>query len=107
MPKKCGLSISFQGENKSVAYTYIHTISFLMKNSYYILYVSLIVLNWISNLTSLLGHSNWALVYGLEWDHKGTNKTLAPMGLGLFCQLLTSLKFSLIIFNTTIYIIVL
>jgi len=31
VPKKCGLSISFQWENKRVAYTYIHTISFLMK----------------------------------------------------------------------------
>ena len=33
---------------------------------------------------------------------KGTNKTLAPMGLGFFCQLLTSPKLPLTIFNTTI-----
>ena len=31
MPKKCDLSISFQWENKRVANTHIHTISFLMK----------------------------------------------------------------------------
>ena len=30
---------------------------------------------------------------------KGTNKTIAPMGLVLFCQLLTSPKVPLIIFN--------
>ena len=33
---------------------------------------------------------------------KGTNKTLAPMGLGLFRQLLTSPKLPLTIFNITI-----
>ena len=33
---------------------------------------------------------------------KGTNKTLAPMSLELFCQLLTSPKLPLIIFNITI-----
>ena len=52
MPKKCGLLINFERENKSVAYTYIHTISFLMKTlnrilllkiSYEILYVSLLI----------------------------------------------------------------
>ena len=31
MPKKCGLSISFQWENKRVAYTHIHAISFFLK----------------------------------------------------------------------------
>ena len=35
---------------------------------------------------------------------KETNKILAPMGLGLFCQLLTSPKSPLIIFNTIIRI---
>ena len=33
---------------------------------------------------------------------KGTNKILAPIGLGFFYQLLTSPKLPLIIFNTTI-----
>ena len=32
------------------------------------------------------------------WDQKGTNKTLALMGLGFFCQLLKSPKLPLIIF---------
>ena len=58
--------------------------------------------NWLSNWASLLGLSNWALVCGLKWEQKGTNKILAPIGLGLFCQLLTSPKLPLIIFNTTI-----
>ena len=58
--------------------------------------------NWLSNWASLLGISNWALVCGLKWDQNRTNKTLAPTGLGLCCQLLTSLKLPLIIFNTTI-----
>ena len=48
-----------------------------------------------------MGIPNWALVCGLEWDQKRTNKTLAPMGLRLFYQLLTSPKLPLIIFNTT------
>ena len=38
------------------------------------------------------------------WLGVEPNKTLAPMGFGLFCQLLTSPKLPLIIFNTTIYI---
>ena len=46
-----------------------------------------------------MGFSLW-----LEMGPKGTNNTLAPMGLGLICQLLTSPKLPLIIFNTTIYI---
>ena len=33
---------------------------------------------------------------------KETNKTLTPMGIGFFCQLLTSPKLQLIIFNITI-----
>ena len=66
------------------------------------MYVSPFVSNWLSNWAGLLGLSNWDLVYDLEWDQKGTNKTLVPMGLGLFYQLLTSLKLPLIIFNTTI-----
>ena len=80
----------------------------LMKISYEnfneILYVSLIIYNCLSNWASHLGHPNWALVCGLEWDQKGTNKTLAPMGLELFYQLLTSPKLPLIIFNITIRI---
>ena len=76
-----------------------------MKNHIF-MYVSLLIYiyiyNWLSNWVSLLGHSNWTLVCGLEWDQKRTNKTLALMGLGLFYQLLTSPKLPLIIFNTTI-----
>ena len=51
----------------------------------------------------LIGLTFWAFPIGLKcmaWS--GTNKTLAPMGLGLFCQLLTSPKLPLTIFNTTI-----
>ena len=44
-----------------------------------------------------LGSSMW-----LGVEPKGTNKTLVPMGLGLFCQLSTSPKLPLTIFNTTI-----
>ena len=51
-----------------------------------------------------MGHSNWGLVASLEWDQKGTNKTLAPIGLGLFCQLLTSPKLPLISLYIYIYI---
>ena len=49
-----------------------------------------------------MGFSLW-----LKMRPKGTNKTLAPMGLGLICQLLTNPKLPLIIFNTTINIIAL
>ena len=40
-----------------------------------------------------MGHSNWALVYGLQLDQKGTNKTLALLGFGfwLFYQLLAKI----------------
>ena len=50
-----------------------------------------------------MGHSNWGLVASLEWDQKGTNKTLAPIGLGLFCQLLASPKLPLIYIYIYIY----
>ena len=70
--------------------------------SYYKNFVSFSPHNSLSNSASLLGLPNWVLVCGLEWDQKGTNKTLVPMGLGLFCQFLTSPKLPLIIFNTTI-----
>ena len=66
-----------------------------------ILYVSLHITDYLIGL-AFLGLLNWVLVCGLEWDKNGINKTLAPMGLRLFCQLLTSLKLPLIIFNTTI-----
>ena len=46
---------------------------------------------------SPLGFSLW-----LEMGPKETNKTLAPMGLGLICQLLISPKLPLIMFNATI-----
>ena len=80
-----------------VSYTYIQTISF----NYKILYVSLLITDYLIGLV-FWAIPIWALVCGLEWDQKGTNKTLAPMGLGLFNQLLTSSKLPLIIFNTTI-----
>ena len=67
-----------------------------------ILYVFPFVSNQLSNWAGLLGLFNWVLVCGLEWDQKGINKTLALMGFKLFCQLLTSPKLPLIIFNTTI-----
>ena len=53
----------------------------------------------------LIGLAFWAIAMRssmwLGVGPKGTNKTLAPMGLGFFCQLLTSPKLPLIIFNTT------
>ena len=79
-------------ENKKVAYTHIHIISFFYK----ILYASLLITDY------LIGLAFWALICGLEWDQKRTNKTLVPMGFGHFCQLLTSPKLSLNIFYTTI-----
>ena len=42
----------------------------LMKDLMKVSYENLIY-NWLSNWTSFLGHSNWALVCGLEWDQKG------------------------------------
>ena len=116
MLKMCGLSISFHGENNECpTFTYkpFHSLcdhnenpyeSLSYENHFEILYVSLLIYNWLSNWASLLSHSNWVLVCGLEWDQKRTNKTLALMGFGLFCQLLTSPKLPLIIFNTTIRI---
>ena len=93
----------FPRENNRVAYTHIYIISFLMNTLLNeILYVFLLIFNWLSNWTSFLGHSNWVLVCGLEWDQKGKNKTLAPIGLRLFCQLLTSSKLPFIIFNIPI-----
>ena len=54
----------------------------------------------------LIGLAYWPFQLGfsvwLGMGPKGTNKTLAPMGLGLFNQLLTSPKLPLIIFNTTL-----
>ena len=66
-----------------------------------ILYVSFIITDYLIGL-AVWAFPIWDLVCALEWDQTRTNKTLAPMGLGLFCQLLTSLKLPLIIFNTTI-----
>ena len=83
--------------NEWMSNIHIHTIWCCYKNS-----VCFSPHNWLSNWASLLSLSNWTLVCGLEWDQKRTNKTLAPMGLRLFCQLLTSPKLPLIIFNTTI-----
>ena len=80
-------------ENKSVSYTHTHTILYIIK---FYMFLSLYITDY------LIGLTFWALVCGLEWDQKGTNKTLAPMSLELFYQLLTSPKLSLIIFNTTI-----
>ena len=101
VPKKCGLSISLyvcvQGrirECPTLTYKPFHT-------SYKILYISLLIIDY------LIGLTFWAIsielqLCGLEWDQKRTNKTLVPMGLGLFCQLLTSSKLPLIIINTII-----
>ena len=58
--------------------------------------------NWLFNWANLLSLSNWTLVCGLEYDQKGTNKTVSPISLRLFYQLLTSPKLPLIIFNITI-----
>ena len=86
-----------------------HVIIFIVSSYYYYYYLNedrrkFVIYFWVFHIywASLLGLSNWALVCGLKWDQKGTNKTLAPMGLWLFCQLLTSPKLSLIIFNITI-----
>ena len=83
-------------ESKRVSNTHIQKHFILSQNS-----ICFSPYNWLSNWTSLMGHSNWDLVCDLEWDQKGTNKTLASMSLGLFCQLLTSPKLPLIIFNIT------
>ena len=86
----------FKREWKSVQPSHKYHFMFLQNFVCFSLY------NWLCNWASLLGISNWALVCGLEWDQKETNKTLTPMSLGLFCQLLTSPKLPLIIFNNTI-----
>ena len=82
--------------NECLTFTYI-PFNVITKNS-----ICFSPYNWLSNWASLLDHSNWDLVCGLECNQKGINKTIAPIGLGLFCQLLTSSKLPLIIFNTTI-----
>ena len=98
VPKKCGLSISLHvcvqwriREWLTLTYTPFH--------SYKIMYVSLLITDY------LLRPAFWAIPIGRMWlgvGLKGTNKTLIPMGFGLFSQLLTSPKLPLIIFNTTI-----
>ena len=97
MSKKCGLSISdmcmFNREWKSVQHSHTYHFMFLLN------FVCFSPYNWLSNWDSLLGLFNWALVCGLEYDQKGTNKTLAPMGLDLFYQLFISPKLPLTIFN--------
>ena len=55
MPKKYGLSNNFQRENKRMANTHIHTLSF----SYKILYVSLLITDY------LIGLAYWAIPIGL------------------------------------------
>ena len=100
MPKKCGLSIRLyvcvQGKIRewlTLTYTPFHSLTkFYMFLSLYI-------------TDCLIGLAFWPFQLGLNmWlgVRPGTNKTLAPMGFGPFCQLLTSSKLSLIIFNTTI-----
>ena len=97
MPKKCGFSISymnlFKRELERVQHSHTNHFMYLSKK----LCMSLLITDY------LIGLAFWAFPIGLEWDQKGTNKTLAPMGLELFCQLLTNPKLPLIIFNTTIY----
>ena len=81
------MSVQYSHTNHFIPY--VISMKTLMKVSYEnlneIMYVSLIIYNCLSNWASHLGHSNWALVCGLEWDQKETNKTLAPIGLGFFC----------------------
>ena len=55
----------------------------------------------------LTGHSPFHIEMERIWiwlrvGPKGTNKAQAPMGFELICQLLTSQKLPLIIFNTTL-----
>ena len=61
------------------------------------MFLSLYTIDYLIGLAffglSQLGFSVW-----LGVRPKETNKTLAPMGLGFFCQLLTSPKLPLIIF---------
>ena len=90
MPKKYSLSINLyicvQGRIRqwlTLTYTPFHSIT-----KFYM---------FLSLWAFLLGFSMW-----LGVGPKGINKTLAPMGFGPFCQLLTSPKLPLIIFNTTI-----
>ena len=89
-----------QRENLRVTYTHIHHFT-MMLHLHKIIYIFPFVSNQLSNWLAFgpfqLGLSVWLVV-----GAKGTNKTLAPMGLGLFCQLLTSPKLPLTIFNTTI-----
>ena len=87
------------GENKRVAYTYIHTIFSRWHTHHFILLQNFICFspyNWLSNCASLLDHSNWALVCGLQWDQMGTNKTLAPMGFRVFLSTLEKPKITII-----------
>ena len=55
-------------ENKRVAYSHIHTIFIFYILQ--ILYVSLLIHNWLSNWTNFLGLPNWALVCSLRWDQR-------------------------------------
>ena len=64
------------------------------------MFLSLYIIDYLIRLAFdpfQLGFSMW-----LGEGPKGTNKTLALMGLGPFCQLLTHPKLPLTIFNTTI-----
>ena len=82
-PKKCGLAIGYKGriwEWHTLTYTilqwYFSSIKFC---TFFPLYLT----------NYLIGLTFWAFPIGLSvWlgvGSKGTNKTLAPIGLGLFC----------------------
>ena len=101
VPKKCGVSINFyefvQGRMREHPTLTYKTISCSYKN-----YVCFSPYNWLSNWANFFGPFQLGFSVCLEWDQKETNKNVAPMGIELFCQLLTSPKFPLIIFNITI-----
>ena len=99
-PKKCGLSIDYKGRIKEWL-TLTYTISqWCYTHTKFCTFFPLYLTNYLIGL--LLGPFQLGLSVWLGVGLKGTNKTLAPMGLGLFCQLLTSPKLPLTIFNTTI-----
>ena len=86
-----------QRKNLRVTYTHLHHFTMMFSLIKFCTFFSLYLTNY------LIGLTFWAFPIGLKcvaWN--GTNKTLAPMGLGLLCQLLTSPKLPLTIFNTTI-----
>ena len=104
MSKKCGLSISLhvcvQGRIREwliLTYTPFSYITMYFK---FYMFFSLYITDYLIELTFLVIPISFSMWLGVR--PKGTNKTQALMGFGPFCQLLTSTKLALIIFNTTI-----